>query len=304
MTGRVGTLINLLDKCLVDGYGAKAAAGWTHPVATASNIASYKMPSGTGFALVINDAGANVTSTFKEAWATGWESVAGVGSPVGSGTGQFPTAAQLLTSGHTVIRKSFDVSDTARDWILFADSKSFYFFNLSGDTAVTYQCFGFGDIYSYGGTGDLYRCLIMGGNTENTGGATNSGIDYLSAFNTAVAGNYMARQYSAIGGSLAVGKHGEATKGSGTAFLGTGVYPNTSDAGGYLSPIFVHETGGPSIRGTLRGLYQPLHPIASFTDLAALNGNGAYAGKTFICIKTSRHGGVILVETSNTLATN
>ena len=42
IAGVAGDLIRVLDKILVTGYTGKSAAGWSHPVATSGNIASYK----------------------------------------------------------------------------------------------------------------------------------------------------------------------------------------------------------------------------------------------------------------------
>ena len=303
MTGNAGSLIAVLDGCLVTGYGAKSAAGWTHPVATASNIASYKQASGALLGLVINDAAPNATSLGKEAWATGWESVAGVGSPVGSGTNQFPTAAQLLTSGHVVIRKSTATGTTARDWIVVADGLTFYLFVATGDTAGTYYSFGFGEIYSHKSTTDSFRVMIMGRNLENASTIANEGFDQFSAYNAAVIGNFMARAFGAGGTSITIGKHGDSVKGSATSFLGTGQYPNGEDSEMYITPIFVTELT-PNVRGRLRGLYHPLHAITNFTDGQTFPGSGDYSTKTFLAIKQTANAGVVLVDTSNTVETN
>ncbi len=305
INGNAGSLITVLDACLINGYTGKAAAGWTQPVATASNIASYKQGAGALFGVVINDNAPNGTSLGKEAWATGWESIAGVGSPVGSGTNQFPTAAQLLTSGHVVIRKSTATGTTARDWIVIADSTTFYLFILTGDTANLYFSFGFGDIYSHKTTSaDAYRCIIMGRNAENDTTTAAEGFDLFSAYNAAVVGNYMARSYTGTGTSLQVGKHGDSVKGSATSYLGTGEYTNGPDTELYITPIFVCEIAGPRVRGRLRGLYAPLHAIASFTDGQTFSGSGDYSTKTFIAIKQSKNAGVFIVDTSATVETN
>ena len=303
--GNAGSLISVLDGCLVTGYGSKAAPSpaWTHPVATASNIASYKQGAGSLLGLVINDNAPNATSLGKEAWATGWESVAGVGSPVGSGTNQFPTAAQLLTSGHTVIRKSAATGTTARDWIVVADSTTFYLFAATTDVASTYYFFGFGDIYSHKSTTDTYKCFIMGRNLENDTTAAAEGGDLFSAFNASVVGNFVARTSGGSGTSITMGKHGDSVKGSATSFLGTGEYPNGPDNGMYISPIWVTETT-PRIRGRLRGLYMPLHAISNFTDGQTFTASGDYSGKTFLAIKQTQNAGVVLVDTSATVETN
>ncbi len=305
LNGNAGSLITVLDACLINGYTGKAAAGWTRPVVTASNIASYKQGAGSLFGFVLNDATPDGTALGKEAWATGWETVAGVGSPVGSGTNQFPSTAQLLTTGHVVIRKSTATGATARDWVVFADSRTCYLFILSGDTAGTYYGFMFGDIFSVLSTSDLYSCAIIGRNVVNGALAANEGMDLFSTLSSAVVGNFVARSYGGAVGSTTIGKHGDATKGSGTSLLGTIQYPNPEDSDIYLSPIWVVENGGPTIRGRLRGLYQVLHAIANFTDGQTLVANtGDYNGKSFVFIKQTINAGIYLMETSNTVETN
>lgn len=55
LTGRAGSLYNLLKACLVTGYGSKAAAGWTNPY-SGNNQGVFTMASGgTGFSFYIND---------------------------------------------------------------------------------------------------------------------------------------------------------------------------------------------------------------------------------------------------------
>jgi len=305
LTGNAGSLVAVLDGCLVTGYGSKAAPSpaWTHPVATASNIASYKQGSGSLLGLVVNDNAPNATSLGKEAWATGWESVAGVGSPVGSGTNQFPTAAQLLTSGHTVIRKSNATGATPIAWMLVADSYTFYLFTFTTDVVNTYYFFAFGDIYSAKTTSDAYKVIIMGRNLENDTTAAAEGGDLFSAYNAAVVGNFMARTFGGTGTSITIGKSGDSIKGSATSFLGTGEYPNGPDSEMYISPIWVTELT-PRIRGRLRGLYMPLHAISNFTDGQTFTASGDYSGKTFLAVKQTRNAGVILIDTSATVETN
>jgi hypothetical protein len=308
LTGAAGSLIALFKACLVDGYGAKAAPSpaWSQPVATASNIGSFKMNAGSGLGFVLNDAGPNGTATFKEAWATGWESVAGVGSPVGSGSGQFPTAAQLLTTGHVVIRKSTTADATARQWIMFADSTTLYFHALTGDAAGTYFSFMFGDIYSLKSTADLYRCAIIGRYAENSAtGAGAEGLDNFSLVGSANNGNFMARTYGGGGASITIGKHGDYALTSGSGFLaGTAQTPNGPDNSYYIAPMWVTEPSASTIRGRLRGMYEMCHPIASFSDGQTISGSGDYAGKTFQVVKQSAASGMYLMEISNTLETN
>lgn len=309
LTGQAGTVIALLKACLVDGYSGKAAAGWTQPVATAGNIGSFKNGTGsTGLAFVLNDAAPNGTPSYKEAWATGWESVAGVGSPVGTGSGQFPTAAQLLTSGHVVVRKSFSADGVGRSWLLFADAHSANLYVLAGDVANVYENFTFGDIFSLKTTADNYRCLIIGNNQENQ--TTAHVYDQQSMANAACSGHFMARSYGGGGTSILVGKHGDIAKSADTThFSGILQTPNGPDSAYYLSPIWITESVGAIVRGRLRGIYQLCHPKASFADGQTISGSGDFAGKTFQIVRdvqgpSGGYSAPFAIETSNTLETN
>lgn len=305
--GTAGSLIAVLDGCLVTGYGSRTAAGWTHPVATASNIAAYQQGAGSGFGVVVNDNGPNATAAGKEAWATGWESVASVTGPVGTGTGQFPTPAQLLTTGHVVWRKSAAADSTTRPWRVWADASTFNLWISAGDnTAVKEGCV-FGDIFSVAGSGDLYRCLIMGKNAENTTGSGVSGSTQIVT--TAVGGHFMARTYDGTGTSIPVGKHCDVAK-SGNLLIMSGLVqsPNLPDNSFYVSPVWVHESTGNILRGKLRGVYQLCHAPANFADGKTFNGANVYAGKAFQIVVGAQAAGntgmIWVYETSNTLDTN
>lgn len=314
--GTTGSYIALLDACLVSGYGSKPGAGWTKPFANTSSftqsfeqgLGAWKQPSGSGLYLFVHDSAPNKTAAHKEAWATGWENLQGPSSSIdnsnGSGSGQFPIPTQLLTTGHVVIRKSVTSdSSSLRQWIVVADSSSFYSFIATGDTAGMYYGFGFGDIYSFKtGSTDSYRCLIMGRNAENSAAVANDGFDYLSAYATTVGGNFIARTHTNLGTSSVMGKHGDGIKGSSTFYLGSVPMPNPCDNALYLSPVFVVENT--SIRGILRGIYQPLHPIANFTDGQTFQGSLEYGDKSFFVIKTTPNSGMYVIETSDTIPTN
>jgi hypothetical protein len=308
VTGAAGSLLTVLDAVLVNGYGAKAAAGWSKPVANAGNIGCYKNGAGsTGFGVVINDNGPNVTSTFKEAWATGWEVVAGVGAPVGTGTGQFPTPAQLLTTGHVSIRKSTTADATQRGWIAFADKYTLYFHILTGDSAGVYYSFVFGDFFAFRGTADVGRCFIGSSSTENSATSEGWGSSKAVGAGNVVAGFYAARPSGGLGSSTAIGKFGDSAI-SLTADILDGSMPsvNAPDNSYYLAPVMVSEDIG--IRGRCRGVYHYGHIIASATDGQTITGTGDHAGKTFMLIKTIRSGAagasVLAMEISNTVETN
>lgn len=315
LTGAAGSLLAVLDACLVTSYaGHTLAAQWTKPIANAGNIGSYKQGAGAGLGLVVNDAGPNGTSTYKEAWAIGWESVAGVGSPVGTGSGQFPIPAQSLTSGHVVIRKSLTADATGRAWTLFADSSTFYLFVASGDTTNVYMAFMFGDVFSLKGATDAYRCMIHGRAAENSGGGSSTVDTCDLLYPCAVGGGngpgmFVARSYGGGGTSITTQKMGDmdaiaAPANTGVSMAGAFQIPNGPDNSIYLSPLKVIELVAVSIRGRLRGIYQVCHPLASFANGQTFVGGGDFAGKAFQIVSAGPNSGFWALETSATVETN
>ena len=114
----------------------------------------------------------------------------------------------------------------------------------------------------------------------------------------------MQRSFTGTGTSITIAKHGDTVAGNANFFYGVIPYPNPADNGLYLSPIWIVEGTSLATRGLLRGIYQPLHPIASFVDGQTFSGSLDYAGKTFIAFKTTPNSGLYIFETSNTLLTN
>lgn len=297
LTGTAGDLVNLLDKCLVAGYGSQSGAGWSKPF-TAANKAVFRQGGGNQMYLDVDDSAA---ATAKEARAKGYE----VMTAVATGTNPFPTVAQS-TNG-LFIRKSTTADATARVWILIADDRSFYLFVLTADTAGTYFTFHFGDFYSML-VGDSYRTHIIARSTENSGLVSVENLDQISTtLAGTLFGHYQARSSVGTGTSRAFGKHGDRVKGSATTLTGTVPYPNPTDGGLYLSPLWITDPNSSpanAIRGRMRGFYQVLHDIANFNDLDTFTGVGDYAGKTFLLIKQGGNAGIYCIETSNTWETS
>lgn len=304
LSGTAGDLVNLLDKCLVAGYGSKTAAGWTKPF-TGTNKAAFRQGAGSGFYLRVHD---DTPTVANEAQLTGYESM----STVDVGLFNFPTAAQgpggVLAA--FIARKSATANATTRSWIVVADSRTCYVFVQTGDLALTYLCFGFGDIYTLL-SGDLYNCGLWGRDAENS--AATTGTEHLGELRLTMIsqnGQVMARGYTGLAGSTRIGKHGDGFKATTEDFLGALTFPNPPEGGLYMSRVWVHDavTGTtPNIRGRMRGLWQPLHAIANFTDGDTVIGSGDLAGKTFLMIKQVpgfANQGVVAVETSATIETN
>jgi hypothetical protein len=306
LSGTTGSLVALLDACLVNGYGAKAAAGWTKAFAGASK-AAYRAPTGAQLYYRVQDDGPGA-GTFKEARITGYETM----SDVDTGTGPFPTAAQGVGGvAMLVCRKSITADATARAWIIIADARTVYIHVLTTDVASTYYGFMFGEYYSLL-PGNTFNGMLIGRTAENSG---SSAVERLSELNitaplAVIAGHYICRAHTGTGGSVAVGKHGDVGKGAAglTYLLGVIPYTNPEDGGIYISKVWVYDTTtapAPNLAGRLRGFWHQLHPIASVADGDTVSGTGDLAGRAFLFVKNSAIGpGIYCYETSDTLETN
>ena len=328
LTGQAGKLTDLLDACLVNGYGSQSAAGWSISYTT-TNKRVYRNTNsgGTGMYLYVDD---TAPSTAKEARATGFQAATGLGT----GTGQFPTSGQLaLGIGAVIWRKSNTADATARAWTLIADATVFYLFVETGDyTSPTLVMTAmFGDIFTYSSS-DTSNCMIIGRNAENGNSPQNECIasrnglpSGASALQLTISGHFLAANSANVGGSLICGKHIDEMKcgGGGNASSTTGTtgvavapignnynavaaampFPNPVDNGLHFSPIWVHHNG--TVRGYMKGLWAPMHNVPLNHD-DTFSGTGAMAGKSFIA-KTllgswsnSAVPAQVFVETSNT----
>lgn len=337
MTGTTGSLVTILDACLVNGYSGKPAAGWTKPLSNISGtLACYQQASGSQFTLFINDAAPNVTSTAKEAWACGFEKITSLTGSTGggsiftgsygngSGYGQFPLPSQLLTTGHVVVRKSVTADTTLRPWIIAADTSTMYMWVQTGDNSnvLLYSHWSFGDIYSLRGSADLWRCYVYAMPAENNvPGAGNDVSDCMNmgaqrdtanSLTGQMAGHYIARTMNGTAGSQPIGRKGDvgATAQGHSALVAVvpinGVLPcpNIADNSIYMSPLWAIDYPSAGYRGRYRGIVHVCHPVANFMDGQIIQGSGDYAGKTFMIVRQSVYGSMWALETSATVETN
>jgi len=285
LTGQVGSLPALLDACLVNGYGAKAALGWGKPF-TGTNSAVYRAATGLRHYVQIADNGADATNTVKVATAIGFETM----SAFNTGTGLFPTTAMLATG--VWWNKSITADATARPWWLVGDDKTFYMTIYNGTAPVASACM-FGEIETYK-SGDAYNSAIGGsGATPNASGVSTTSASVMGQAigNTGVTelGFYAARSYTQVGTATLIYPIGPVN--TNTVLGQTGItYPNVVDGGLYLDPIPIGEpiAGGP-IRGRMRGMFAPLHPIPLSLYDTVVNPVGL-PGRTVIALSTYRNG--------------
>lgn len=309
LSGTVDSLALLLRAVLVDGYGAKAAAGWTESF-DGVNKKSFKQGGGNLFHLRVDDSGPGLGGA-REARVRGFETM----SDVDTGTGSFPTTAQA-TDG-LFIRKSATADATARPWKVIADNRTLMLFTLTGDAANVHSGFYFGDFFSLL-AGDGFRTAIVGRVAENSAAMTTAAerfVRFVATHNStvmfvALADHFYARGYTGTGGSVNLSKYGDPAffVGSDSGFyIGSLAYPNPTDGGLYISRFKLHDpTTAPvnHLRGSLRGVWAVAHAISNFVDGDTFTGTGALAGRTFEVVKEVGGGALVAIETSNTWDTS
>jgi hypothetical protein len=309
LNGLVGSLCAVLDAVLVDGYGAKTAAGWA-TVFTGANKRIYRPSVGLlrGYLRVQDDApraapfnnGCEARVRCSEAATT-----------VDSQTGVYPWTTLSLG---LFLRKSATADATARPWIAIADERTLYFFTQSGDYGVTWAGSMFGEVYSIKPAADAFNGMIICRQIEQvlatpTPLPADEPLQHLVALTAAnsIAGHFMPRSWNeAAQSAVPVGKHGSGAH-SLTAL--SGYFPFQHPYGDvFLSPVWVHENMGvvaAAPRGRLRGFWQPLHPPGALCHGDTWTGTGALVGKSFEAIGPVPYGlGWYVMETSDTWETN
>lgn len=259
-----------------------AGAGWTKPY-SGTNLAVYRQGAGAQHYFRIDD-----TTTYTSR-LVGYETM----SAISTGTGPFPTAAQV--SGGLYIQKS-NVADatSAREWIIVADDKTMYFWVrfTTGSDYSAFSMHGFGEFTSFK-DGDQYNTFV----SANTGASSYQYMYfmYLNSYAGAVVNSslfafYAPRSYTQIGSSVPLGKLGDYSKANqgGMGALNTGLpYPHQVDGGLYMSTVSIAEGVGVAtqsvIRGIMRGVWNPLHSMP-LNNYDIFNGNGDLSGKTFITL--------------------
>ena len=106
LNGLTGSLLEVLDACLVTGYGSQITAGWTKPLPNTASYGCFQNPSGSGLYAFVEDMGSG-SAAGAEARIQGWDSITSMEAGIATGSNQFPTFAQLaIGKGSVIARKS------------------------------------------------------------------------------------------------------------------------------------------------------------------------------------------------------
>lgn len=251
--GEMESLIDILTACLVDGYGTKAAAGWTKPYENgAGTIAAFRNNpiTGTGFYLQVDS---TVGATYSHV-LRGFESMSS------ESAGALP-----FYSGDEVAQTSGATNTTTYPWILIADDRAFYFIcwynvtSVTNSTNYTSNTF-FGDLVN-NDPADSFFCSLS------------SALAYSGAFGRMETPNLSA---AGVGTALHTPRKASGDAGSYYAAMHPGGgptalnFPGTSGkaytAGDQILLTRPHINDGVaySFRGWLPGYYYPCHPATAF----------------------------------------
>jgi hypothetical protein len=219
----------------------RAPAGWTK-LYSGTNKAVYQRTAAgaTAMLLRVDD------STTTYATINAYESM----SDVDTGTNGF--------GGTLYIRKSQTADNNSRTWRLFADANALYLFPYWHSSYSTHtEGIFFGDIVSLKIISDNYHCGIIASAINNSPypGGNGTGQNDFRLLSSGV-GHYIARGYnqSTLNSAFTKRSHNLAS----TIVGGAGVaYPDVLNAGLITAPCEVYETS--AIRGTMPGLYVPIH---------------------------------------------
>lgn len=296
-----GALTTLLKKCLIDGYGSKAGAGWTlaYNGTNEYGFTNSVAAGGSGKGVKVSHASNSIYPIF-----VGFESI---DSGTGATTDSFPTTGQVSTGLIAVVSATADT--TARPWMMVADEKRFYLWIGRSNTTAqglgnsTYHPMIFaGDPVNYN-PADPYGFTVIGAYYQDPNGHAMASIG--ASHTTALSGHYTDRSYNGTYKSINSGKVGDPTVSVTTMGTGGLTYPDPHSGSMLLSKVRVTDggsAGGACFRGELPGLYQPLHSLPGNPG-DTFTGSGDLAGKTFVLLSVGGAGSVtgrVALEISNT----
>lgn len=230
----------------------RPGSGWTKPFADGTYVAAYKQPAGSnGFYMRLDD---NTSATVAR--LVGYETM----ENVSTGGQAFPSSAQL--TGGVYVVKSDTTNASARPWLLICNGPLFYLFVNQDDSPIWNNANGtaYGDVASYkAGGSDPYSTAIIGNGSPSS--SSNSLQALVSSVGSVSVGHWMARSYTGIGGSLAIGKTSDYAKTSSSSAGSGGMsYPSPIDGGIYVAPMWLSEPAPTTaVRGLLPGIWCPLH---------------------------------------------
>lgn len=320
LNGATGSLVNVLNKILVTGYGTKTSAGWSADFTSSNGSGStYRPPSGSRCYLSVNDM---VPDGYNQAARLIGFTTA---TEFDSGSGQFPRTNFYTTYqfDHLYCRKSPNLPNMSPStWICFADAYTCYFRVQSGDSqgGLYNGGFVFGDYYSFSLPENFSsNCILQGSSYAKTGNQLSN--EYSLCMEEYVESAYFQRIYTP-GYSPGPVSPPWLYRNVNAAFMSSSYYansnlislnqcPNPVDNSIWVYPITICQVQRTELNsffnsktiGKMRGEYFVCAPPGTFSTGQIITGNsGNYAGKQLFMINGER--GTMGIEISPTVETN
>ncbi len=270
LDGTVGSLIDVLKACLVDGFGSKAAAGWTLALEDAPNnkaIFRNDAVNGTGRYFRVQDDG--VVYSGHGGGAAHMATIRGCESytDIDTTAGNFPNVDGADTSDHSTyygvsIMKAHQHNNAGPyPWLLIADDRTCWLNIPYAETGKTdpfdatiaetreRNMIGFGDINPINDIVDPYSAFVIGNGFNSN---DSSSYNYFGEGDSALdkhTGHYMNRGIEGNPGAIEFSKgalmsfiNKDYLGGYHTTAAGFNVdYPSPVTGGVIISPIVVQE---------------------------------------------------------------
>ena len=277
LNGYAGSLINVLDACLVNGYGDKPPVGWAK-VFSDVNKAVYRPPAGNRFYLRLVDSASYAGQLF------GYREM----TSVDLGTGAFPASAQLANGVY--LYRSNGYSLDARAWLLLATDRVLLMwcgFGYLTHDGVGTSCdsFFFGDCPSFL-PNDAGLTLIVGRHANSSSASYTNFANRMSAGGVAT-GHYLANDFSQFGAAVPCGVLPCSPWNTSTSGSNGPPFPDPITGGLLLDRMRIIELSGgvALIRGFIPGVFNVVHKYPGF-HLTRFQGRGLYQGREFLLLQT------------------
>lgn len=154
LSSESGKLVDVLDACLVNGYGAKAAAGWDIAY-TGTSKRAYRAATGNRMYYRVQNDSISAALTFRGALVCGYESM----SSVDVGARAFPMAFPV---SYITWWLAYTANSTPIPWTVYADGVTAYVVvQCNLPTAASWQIYAMGEFTSYLAT-DNYNSILGG----------------------------------------------------------------------------------------------------------------------------------------------
>lgn len=302
LSGQAGSLLEVLDACLVTGYGAKPAAGWTIAFTDGDKRVYRPGPSAKSRKFVrVNDT-ASLPGGARETGIRGFDSM----TDIDTGVHPFPDNSQVsLSENSLVIRKSASSSAVARFWRVFADDRTaILFLDHDSSSPPAYLSAYIGEYFSYLPNDTHGFCLIARQHENDTMVARENLPSSVASQATPTGnllsswpGQYLAGSVTGMASSVGFSKVGgvfgrfASLNNLGSSFHdvlgGVASLPNPTDGSILLAPFLMttSESGQNCLRGHLRGIYQFCHVASGVNDGDTFAGTGDLAGRSFMLCK-------------------